>query len=158
MKCPNCKNPIDNNISVCEWCGYQLYKKETRENENNSLDNELICLLQDGRKDQAIKHYVESTGNELADGILYIEKLDFYRTHKSATKDAWKKELLKRNKASKNKIFGVFLGFLINGIWLIPVGVMVGPYADSFLYVFSGICFFISLIALIILIKTKKVE
>lgn len=30
MNCPNCKNPIQQNTTECEWCGSQILKTNTK--------------------------------------------------------------------------------------------------------------------------------
>jgi hypothetical protein len=37
MNCPNCKNPINDNSDVCEWCGFSLNAKQ--EDKNVSISN-----------------------------------------------------------------------------------------------------------------------
>jgi hypothetical protein len=33
MKCPNCKNQIENSSAICEWCGFNLKKESENSNE-----------------------------------------------------------------------------------------------------------------------------
>ena len=30
MKCPKCKNPIEDTATICEWCGFQIQKIEEK--------------------------------------------------------------------------------------------------------------------------------
>lgn len=32
MNCPKCKNPIENNATICEWCGYEIVQKKETQN------------------------------------------------------------------------------------------------------------------------------
>jgi len=34
MNCPKCKNPIEDNAAVCEWCGAEITKNKTPNNTN----------------------------------------------------------------------------------------------------------------------------
>ena len=82
MNCPKCKNPIEENATVCEWCGASCVSKRTtniNENKSNSLDAELISLLEIGQKSQAINLYKERTGEpNVVLCSQYIERLDFF--------------------------------------------------------------------------------
>lgn len=92
MLCPECKSPIEENATVCEWCGV------------NYLDIELIALLEkDDNSDDTtgyeealnkLYEYLECT--EYADfekAGEYIERLNFFRKHKSATEEDYRKKI-----------------------------------------------------------------
>jgi len=90
MNCQKCKNPIDDNATVCEWCGASV---NLEEKQITSLDAELLSLLVNGEKQNAIKLYQERTGEpNKSICVQYIERLDFFRTHEFATEETWKKE------------------------------------------------------------------
>ena len=41
MNCPKCKNPIEDNATICEWCGASCVSKGTWEKELNKRQVEL---------------------------------------------------------------------------------------------------------------------
>ncbi|MDR0828555.1 MAG: zinc ribbon domain-containing protein [Prevotellaceae bacterium] len=49
MNCPKCKNPIEDNSTACEWCGYgeDIEKKKDSKNcpkcKNSIEDNISVC-------------------------------------------------------------------------------------------------------------------
>lgn len=34
MNCPNCKNPLTNSTTNCEWCGFKLKPEQNNLNQN----------------------------------------------------------------------------------------------------------------------------
>ena len=44
MNCPNCKNPIENSANVCEWCGYEIVKKEEKYDIDGCMVKGLVVL------------------------------------------------------------------------------------------------------------------
>ena len=51
MNCPNCKNPIQEDVTECEWCGVKIESKNNLNktenlNNNSNLDPELLELLE----------------------------------------------------------------------------------------------------------------
>jgi len=99
MLCPKCKNPIDDNVAVCEWCGASFVPIENNnKNDISNFDSELLSLLEKGQKQEAIKLYQKRTGEPNKPVcVQYIERLDFFRTHEFATEDTWKKEFARQN-------------------------------------------------------------
>lgn len=75
MKCPNCKNPIEDNSTICEWCGEGLVIKNESKNQINELDAEIIDLVKSGNKLKAVKVYKERTGLSLKESKDYIDKI-----------------------------------------------------------------------------------
>jgi len=81
MLCPKCKNPIDNNAAVCEWCGANIpqqvltIKSENNVYQNISFDAELIKTLQAGCYLSAVKDYKDRTGLGLKESKEYVDKL-----------------------------------------------------------------------------------
>lgn len=41
MNCPKCKNPIEDNVIICEWCGWKIISNQEC---NNNITEELIDL------------------------------------------------------------------------------------------------------------------
>jgi uncharacterized Zn finger protein (UPF0148 family) len=105
MLCPNCKNPIEENTIICEWCGVHFASKEqektTEQAElNNDLDMELISLLTNGKKSQALKLYKEYTGCSTEKSLDYINRLkhqiarkNFFLKHKGTTEKIWQEHV-----------------------------------------------------------------
>jgi magnesium-transporting ATPase (P-type) len=84
MLCPNCKNPIEDNVSICEWCGVSLCTKSdvsqiTKDNRAADLDAQLLRILSEKptplQLQQALKLYSEKTGYPLGNSQRYICKL-----------------------------------------------------------------------------------
>jgi len=66
--------------------------------ELNVLEEKLISLIGQEKKEEAIEKYYDETGKEWDECELYIEKLIFFKEHKLATEDEWNKELEHRIK------------------------------------------------------------
>lgn len=45
MKCPNCKNEIENDSTFCEYCGARVNQTIVNTATVNEKDNELGCFL-----------------------------------------------------------------------------------------------------------------
>ena len=116
MTCVKCKNPIDVDAIECEWCGMSFSNNapkepKTTENKINTLDSELLALLEKGQKKQAIKLHRARTGELYSsDSAKYIERLDFFRKHKDATEETWKKRAV---------LYPVWLRLFI---WIMVIG------------------------------------
>ena len=64
MTCPNCKNPIQDISTECEWCGFSISKN----NSNN------ITLLSAGKNKLAVvKILVDLIGLKLKDAIKIVD-------------------------------------------------------------------------------------
>jgi hypothetical protein len=125
MNCPKCKNPIEDNVAVCEWCGAncvsQIDNLSTQEKETNGLDDELIALLSkhsfpNGKLlniHPAKNLYQETTGKSNGESIYYVSRLNFFRTHKYADESAWQKEWEKQKKRGKILVWVFIICFLI---------------------------------------------
>lgn len=114
MKCPNCKNPVNEKDAVCEWCGASLHKQSTAasvvlSNDNEvSLDTELIALLEKGKYSKALKLYITSTGEDKETAKKHIGKLlkdidrkEFFNKNKYATEEAYQKKLEEKERRNK---------------------------------------------------------
>ena len=71
MNCPKCKNPIEDNATICEWCGSNI-KIETK-NSLSDLNQELLSMSQN--KLAAVKFYHEKTGSGLKQAKDYVDNL-----------------------------------------------------------------------------------
>lgn len=61
MNCPTCKNPIQENLTQCEWCGNIIIKELlnsalNQSDSNPNLDFQLLELCRKGYKLEAVKH------------------------------------------------------------------------------------------------------
>jgi hypothetical protein len=74
--CENCKNPIDQDIKVCEWCGNKVSGKQ---NENilslDVIDKEIINLCIKGNKLSAIKLKKENSNLSIKESKIYVNNL-----------------------------------------------------------------------------------
>jgi len=143
MKCPNCKNPVNEKDPVCEWCGAKLQNESTSVNtapandDVTSLDAELIALLEKGKYTKALKLYMTSTGENKETAESYINKLqkdidrkEFFRKNRFATEEGYQKKLEAEHKNKKSKPFIIIsilliligLYFICGGITLIMEG------------------------------------
>ena len=150
MNCPKCKNPIEDNALICEWCGVLISNEVQKNTEETTshLDVELISLLAKGEKEQAINLYKQKTG-ETSKSVCkaYIERLDFFRTHELATELTWAKQVNKRRAQVAITAVLFFVGFYIillggmlsfgwmntaesdDAIVMIPIGVIIIIFA-----------------------------
>ena len=104
MLCTKCKNPIDDHATKCEWCGMSFsiiendrHEQQSEKPKTNELDTELISLLEQGYKQQAVAYYRKRTGANESDSRNYIARLNFFLHHEHATEDIW------RNYSKKSK-------------------------------------------------------
>lgn len=79
MNCPNCKNPINDNATVCEWCGASCVSSKENEYHENSLDVELLKVLSESptplQIKKAIEVYCKQTGYNGSIARNYISTL-----------------------------------------------------------------------------------
>lgn len=139
--CPHCKNPNEKKLRECEWCGglISIFKvpetsktiaapasnsesdvfipskaPATSETPINTLDSELLVLLEKGKKKRAIELYKLATGaSDNKASEYYIERLDFFRKHKYATEATWKYEQIQRERYRSRRRVGIFLVIVI---------------------------------------------
>ena len=77
--CPNCDNPIEDNMNFCASCGYELQKEEiTKEPENDKYNDfpapiELNLVSSDGKQSLEDKPYLFNV-----DGLYMISDIDGY--------------------------------------------------------------------------------
>jgi hypothetical protein len=76
MICPSCKNPIEENKHICEWCGHLLNNDKPIENSPiQPFENELLSLIKAGKRAKAIKLYSKYTFKDLSTASFEIQKL-----------------------------------------------------------------------------------
>jgi len=79
MNCPNCKNPIADYATICEWCGANYVNKNEKKFQNNGVDGEFLNILTENptllQLDQSVKLYREKTGNSVLVARKYINTL-----------------------------------------------------------------------------------
>jgi large subunit ribosomal protein L7/L12 len=63
MKCPNCKSPIDDNATICEWCDYHL----------RSEFNIILISFNESKKIPVIKEVRGVTGLGLKEALDLVE-------------------------------------------------------------------------------------
>ena len=73
MLCPKCKNPINSNTTVCEWCGADV--PQTQKVERSPLNEKLLELCKQGNILAAVKTYKDQTGASLQASKEYVDKL-----------------------------------------------------------------------------------
>ncbi|MDR3236743.1 MAG: hypothetical protein LBT48_08505 [Prevotellaceae bacterium] len=111
MNCPKCKNPIEDNATICEWCGATIINTDNKpiENKINSFDDELLSLLKKGKKLAAVEFYRKVSGEKSSISYQYIDRLDFFRTHQYATEDQWNKEVEKKQRTNAGCLTVLFI-------------------------------------------------
>jgi len=83
--CPHCAHPLQGNVERCEACGAWVVGQDPGAAPTSSeldssgalseTDEQLLMLLRDGQKIQAIKLYRDATHASLADAKRYVEAL-----------------------------------------------------------------------------------
>jgi ribosomal protein L7/L12 len=138
MKCPNCKNPIDDNAIVCEWCGYRVQKIDNDKTEFNvilrSFDStKKIAIIKEVRAITALglieaKDLVEGAPTLLSkcflkeDAIKIKDRINAVGGIAEIPENEYKywREIGFSNTNRRNGCLGVFLIFPLLGlIWLI---------------------------------------
>ena len=162
MLCPKCKNPIEVNASECEWCGASFAAIETIEDDkqgkNNSIDAEIISLLKQGQKSQAIELYKKRTGADDYDCRYHVARLDFFLQHEHATESNWQNFV---EKSKRKWLWSRWVQWILLVIVLfLGTALTVVPFAEgNFLFVFLVILATIFPTYLLInwMLKTKKI-
>ena len=113
MKCPNCKNPIDEKSTVCEWCGANLnilqenkYSLDLSDIEDEFTDmnrSELKEYITDNDLDIHIRQSM--TDNDLRAAIRRKEKEEEINFEKEIERDEKFNELVKKNDWRKAREF-----------------------------------------------------
>jgi hypothetical protein len=87
MNCPNCKNLVEDNATVCEWCGTEFVN---RNDPASALDAQLLEILSNPSMfDRAVKLYRITTGKSKWESRYYVDRLNFFRIYKYANESAW---------------------------------------------------------------------
>ena len=74
MNCPTCKNPIQLNSTECEWCGNEIIKIPSQDN-NLDLENKLIELCKKNNLLAAVKMKMQNSQMSLKEAKNYIDNL-----------------------------------------------------------------------------------
>ena len=123
MLCSKCKNPIDVNVTVCEWCGAIIENNQNNDtvknNKSSSLDDRIVKLLQKEKYaiEDVVKYYIKTTGKSSEESFYHISRLEFFRKYPFATESAWQK-VWEKEKKSKIPV-GLIILFLFLGIFLL---------------------------------------
>ena len=168
MNCPKCKNPIEDNAAFCQWCG-AVVDNSAIENQENDFDREIISLLKQKQKRQAVKLYKEKTGEKLLNSIDYVARLDFFVSHAYASDSVWQKSVY--NIPVINKCVS-WISILYIGRWLLflfliystlqcisaTIIILVESFSKNYeyLYLYSLIPFVFAIIFIVLAIKVKK--
>ena len=113
MICDKCKNPINDNSAVCEWCGASCVSSKVN-NATESIfsndDAELLSLCKKLRIKDAILLCQKNNGLPRYESIEYVKKLYYFSTNKHAAEYEYKKKLLKRKRGLKwLRVLAIFL-------------------------------------------------
>jgi len=164
MICPKCKNPIEDNATVCEWCGvdFTVFKNENNVEEFSDLDAKIILLLKQGQKSQALELYKERTG---ANGRYHVARLNFFLQHEQATENIWRNYA--RKSTTKYILIKIVQGFLLFVALLTGVGNSYDVIENSHEFMGLGrpavfICIIICIIVAFLIIywiyRTRKLK
>lgn len=122
MLCPKCKNPIENNAAVCEWCGFVLREVKEKPKQENTisepLNEEILSLCKQGRAKEAIFLHQKNRGTSFSESKRYVTefagRMIFFQSHKFATETEWEKEFSRRKlKYVKTQVLAFILIILI---------------------------------------------
>ena len=77
MRCPECKSPIVNNATVCEWCGAPIPQKiiDSLSHDEDMFYENLFDLCKEGNISLAIKIYQEKTGESYDESKEYVDAI-----------------------------------------------------------------------------------
>ncbi len=80
MNCPTCKNPIQEYLTECEWCGNIIIKESVNSalnpsDSNPNLDFQLLELCRKGNKLEAVKLKKDHSLMGLKEAKDYIDNL-----------------------------------------------------------------------------------
>ena len=75
MNCPNCKNPIQENATECEWCGNKLSNKNDSINNISDVDGVVLNMLKQGQALNAVKYKKDNSNLNLKESKYYVDSL-----------------------------------------------------------------------------------
>jgi hypothetical protein len=75
MNCPSCKNSIDVNSQVCEWCGCKLKEETQIHSFGYKFEKEILDLVLAGKRKKAIKLFSKYTFQDLNKSEQEVNRL-----------------------------------------------------------------------------------
>jgi len=160
MNCPKCRNPIADNVAECEWCGVSFTiignDKQGEKAKINNLDAELISLLKQEHKSQAIELYKKRTGANNNDSAYHVARLNFFLKHEHASEATWRNHV----KKSKRKWFRsrLFSWILLPIVLFFLLGSTISMFLGEIIFVLMFLpALFITFLLINWMHKTKRI-
>ena len=119
MNCQNCKNPVQKESSICEWCGSSILNETSKVEIStiNKFDEELITLIKAQKIQEAIFLHSKYTNNNLRVSNRYIDELAISRGIQLLELEKLKSD----NQRKNNKMLFLGLSWLIMSIGILLV-------------------------------------
>ena len=148
MNYPKCKNPIEDSVAVCEWCGASFVSISESQKLNSDLNTRLIELIKTKRQKEAISQYCQILGVSATEGRQYIAnlkediaRLDFFSKYPLVTQSTWLKEVERRERWKGFK----WILLILN---IFSIGVLTTEFSKDHLSIII-ICIILALINII---------
>lgn len=156
MNCQNCKNPVQKESIICEWCGSSILNETSKVEISsiNMFDDELFTLIKAQKIQEASFLHSKYTNNNLRVSDRYIDELAISRGIPLLELEKLKSD----NQRKNNKMLFLGLSWLITGIGIVFVLIafnrieLIKNYESNDLY-FSAILIPVGMIGLFVFKK-----
>jgi hypothetical protein len=137
MNCPNCKNPIEDNTNICEWCGEMV---QNNAEPISNIDNEIYCLLDKNMRMEAVSRYAKTQKISWEKANKHVLMLQYLKSHKDATKETFELEYVKWKMLFNCAMILFCIGFILCMIGIGNSGMGGFTYnSDWYIYLFFGL-------------------